>query len=265
MMLDATQNFNKKLTKTRLFNWHASLFPTGRNGMFKIRTGNWRNDANGPMQVVSGAIGKEKVHYEAPAAQHIELDMMQFFNWINTANNLDPVLKAGIAHLWFVTIHPFEDGNGRIARAITDLLLAKADKTPQRFYSMSAQIRKDRKAYYLMLEKTKQGNLAITKWLLWFLDCLLKSIQTANKSLEKVLKKQAFWNTHATTLLNDRQHKMINLLMDDFKGKLSSSKWAKMNKCSTDTALRDIQDLISKSILRKEAAGGRSTNYELLI
>jgi Fic family protein len=263
MMLDATQQNDQPLNHERLFGWHASLFPTGRSGMYKIEVGGWRKDETGPMQVVSGAMGKEKVHYQAPEAALLNQEMNAFIDWFNTEKQLDPVLKAAVAHLWFVTIHPFEDGNGRIARAITDLQLARADGSKQRFYSMSAQIRLERKAYYDILEKTQKGDLDITDWLIWFLDCLHQALLTTDQILARVLTKAKFWENHAVVSINDRQRTIINKLLDGFDGKLTSSKWAKITKCSPDTALRDITDLMAKHILRKEEAGGRSTNYEL--
>lgn len=265
MMLDATQNFQKPLTKERLFAWHASLFPTGRSGLYKITVGDWRDNEKGPMQVVSGAMGKEKVHYEAPEAKRLEKEMKLFLKWLNKNDGLDAVIKSAIAHFWFVTIHPFDDGNGRIARAIADMHLTKADGDQQRFYSMSAQIRLDRKAYYTILEKTQSGSLDITKWLLWYLQCLDKALNVSEKVLKSVLTKTRFWDTHRNTVINERQRVMINKSFDGFDGKLTSSKWAKINKCSADTALRDIQDLMTKKILVKEAAGGRSTAYELKV
>ncbi|MFK5959586.1 MAG: Fic family protein [Lutibacter sp.] len=264
MLVDATQNFNLNLTKERLFDWHAALFPTGRSGMYKIIVGDWRKDTTGPMQVVSGVMGKEKVHFEAPKSDLIDAEMKQFLNWYNKKQTLDPVLKAAISHLWFITIHPFEDGNGRIARALTDQLLARADGMPQRYYSMSSQIRVERKQYYNTLEKTQQGGLEITDWLVWFLQCLLNALESSNVILEKVLHKHKFWNTHGVAIQNERQKVMLNKLLDNFNGKLTSSKWAKITKCSNDTALRDIQDLIKKGILKREIAGGRSTNYDLV-
>lgn len=263
MMLDATQHFEKSLTTERLFDWHSALFPTGRSGMYKIIVGNWRNDSTGPMQVVSGAMGKEKVHYQAPDATKLENEMNAFIEWFNSEDKLDPVIKAGLAHLWFVTIHPFEDGNGRIARAITDMLLARADGSSQRFYSMSAQIRSERKEYYSILEKSQKGTLDVTAWLQWFLNCLMNALNATDQTLAKVLYKHQFWNKHAVIILNDRQKLLLNKLLSGLDGKLTSSKWAKIAKCSADTALRDIQDLINKQILRKKPAGGRSTNYEL--
>jgi Fic family protein len=264
MMLDATQNFNTPLTEERLFNWHASLFPTGRSGIHKIIVGSWRNNpSNDPMQVVSGAMGKEKVHYEAPRAELLPDEMNKFLSWFNTTNNIDPVLKAAIAHFWFVTIHPFDDGNGRIARAIADMQLARADETAQRFYSMSAQIRKERNTYYDILEKTQSGDLDITDWLEWFLQCMNRALNASDEILSQVLKKAAFWKEHEKTILNKRQVLLLNKLLDGFEGKLTSSKWAKIAKCSQDTALRDIQDLIGKKILMKEDGGGRNSSYFL--
>jgi Fic family protein len=263
MTLDATLNCFKPLTAERLFDWHAALFPTGRSGMRKITVADWRTDSKGPMQVVSGAVGKEKVHFQAPDSSLIESEMTQFLDWFNTNNELDQALKAAVAHLWFVTIHPFEDGNGRITRALTDMLLAQSDKSTQRFYSMSAQIRIERNQYYKMLETIQQGNLDITDWIKWFLSCLTNALKATENILNRVLLKADFWNTHAKTVINDRQKKMLNKILDGFDGKLTSSKWAKIAKCFKDTAIRDINDLISKDILKKEDAGGRSTNYEL--
>ena len=263
MMLDATQNCFKPLTKTRLFDWHAALFPTGRNGIYKIIVGDWRKDTTGPMQVISGPMGKEKVHFEAPNSDLLEKEMSSLLNWFSQNNKIDLVLKASIAHLWFVTIHPFDDGNGRITRALTDMLLAQADKSNQRFYSMSAQIRIERKQYYDILEKTQKGDLNITNWIQWFLQCLINALNSTEEVLVKVLFKGNFWQIHSKTIINERQKKLINKLLDSFDGKLTSSKWAKIAKCSKDTAIRDINDLIEKEILHKEEAGGRSTNYEL--
>lgn len=262
MMLDATQRYSSPLTSDRLFDWHAALFPTGRSNMYKITVADWRKED--PMQVVSGPMGKEKVHYEAPQSERVAKEMNNFLYWFENENGLDLVLKAAIAHLWFVTIHPFDDGNGRITRTITDMLLARSDKSVQRFYSMSAQIGVERKEYHNILEKTQKGNLDITEWILWFLNCLTNAINATEDILSKVLYKAEFWKLHSTTILNERQQKMINKLLDGFNGKLTSSKWGKINKCSQDTALRDIQDLIKKDILQKEASGGRSTNYELV-
>ena len=263
MMLDATQNCFKPLTKERLFDWHAALFPTGRSGMTKITVADWRKDTTGPMQVVSGALGKEKVHFQAPDAPLLEKEMTRFIDWLNKTNE-DLVVKAAIAHLWFITILPFDDGNGRIARAITDMLLAQSDKSSQRFYSMSAQIRIERKQYYEILEKTQTGGLDITQWMVWFLNCLINALKASDSALERVLFKAAFWQNHLNTAINDRQKLILNKLMDGFDGKLTSSKWAKIAKCSKDSAVRDINDLMAKGILQREAAGGRSTNYELV-
>ena len=262
MMIDATQRYREVLTQDRLFGWHTALFPTGRSGMHKIVTGAWRdNTTDDPMQVVSGAMGKEKVHFEAPAADRLVDEMNQFITWFNEDLTMDAVIKAAIAHLWFITIHPFDDGNGRIARAIADMQLGRADGTAQRFYSMSAQIRKERNEYYEMLETTQKGSLDITRWLKWFLQCLDRSINATSESIGRVLTKANFWEKHAVTTLNTRQRLMLNKLLDGFDGKLNTSKWAKITKTSTDTALRDIQDLIEKNILIKESSGGRSTSY----
>jgi Fic family protein len=263
MMLDATQNCFAPLTAERLFNWHAALFPTGRSGMYRITVADWRKDSTGPMQVVSGAMGKEKVHFETPDSDLLEKEMTRFIDWFNNSK-IDLVIKAAIAHLWFVTIHPFEDGNGRITRALTDMLLAQSDNSTQRFYSMSAQIRIERKQYYEILEKTQKGNLDITDWIVWFLNCLINALKSTGSILTRVLFKAEFWQKHIDTVINDRQRKLLNKLMDGFEGKLTSSKWAKIAKCSKDSAIRDINDLIEKGILQKEAAGGRSTNYELI-
>jgi Fic family protein len=263
MMLDATQGYDKPLTARRLFDWHAALFPTARSGMTKIRVGAWRDDKTGPMQVVSGAIGKERVHYEAPAAEDLRHEMKRFLDWFEDDHSTDLVLKAGVAHLWFVTIHPFDDGNGRIARAIADMVLARCEHSPQRFYSMSAQIRQERKAYYDILEATQKGDLDITRWLEWFLDCLERAFTHAETTLEAVLKKARFWDKHAGASFNDRQRMIVNQLLNGFEGKLTSSKWAKLAKCSQDTALRDIEDLVRRGVLTKDTAGGRSTSYSL--
>lgn len=263
MMLDATQGYDLPLTAERLFKWHTLLFPSGKSGMRKIRVGAWRTDARGPMQVVSGRIGREKVHFVAPEAGRLNIEMDRFLLWFNGTTGIDPVLKAAIAHLWFVTIHPFEDGNGRIARATSDMQLARADSSRQRFYSMSAQIQRERNVYYDTLEKTQKGNLIITEWLLWFIECLDRAISQSEQSLSGVIRKAKFWELHHGVLLNERQRQMLNKLMDGFEGKLTSSKWAKTAKCSPDTALRDIQDLIAKGILEKEEKGGRSTSYRI--
>jgi len=263
MMLDATQNYGAPLTDERLFGWHASLFPTGYSGMKKIAIGRWRDDSKGPMQVVSGALGRERVHFDAPAAKRLKKEMAAFLKWFNGADQRDPVLRAGLAHLWFVTIHPFDDGNGRIARAIADMALALSEQSSQRFYSMSAQIRTERKTYYEMLEKTQKGELDITPWLEWFLACLDRAFDGTEETLGSVLQKARFWEAHRATPLNDRQRLMLNKLLDGFEGKLTSSKWATIAKCSQDTALRDILDLVNHGILVKDAGGGRSTSYSL--
>jgi len=263
LMIDATKHFDKDLNKERLFSWHSALFPTGESGVYKITAGHWRDDSKGPMQVVSGAVGKEKVHFQAPHASVIENEMRLFFDWFNLEQTTDLVLKAAIAHLWFVTIHPFEDGNGRIGRAISDMILARSDEQAYRFYSLSSQIRKERNAYYDVLEKTQRGSLDITKWIEWFLNCLLHAIELSEIVLEKIINKHAFWINNAGMNLNDRQRKILNMLMDDFQGVLNTTKWSKIGKCSQDTALRDIQDLIERDILIKTEQGGRSTNYIL--
>ncbi|MBD3772330.1 MAG: Fic family protein [Rhodobacteraceae bacterium] len=264
MMLDATQNYAQPLTAERLFGWHAALFPTGRSGMSRITVGAWRTAEAGPMQVVSGPIGRERVHYEAPASERLDADMSRFLDWFETAAP-DPVLKAGIAHLWFVTIHPFDDGNGRIARAIADLALARAEGSAQRFYSMSAQIRTERKAYYDMLERAQKGDLDITPWLLWFIGCLDRAFDGAETILASVMRKARFWESVAGQPLNERQRKVVNRLLDGFEGKLTNAKWAAITKASSDTALRDINDLLRRGILEKEPAGGRSTSYSLVL
>lgn len=265
MMLDATQKFIEPLTANRLFDWHAALFPTARSGMHKISVAQWRDDSNGPMQVVSGAIGREHVHFEAPDAARLDDETQKFIKWFNDFDGTDLILRAGIAHLWFVTIHPFEDGNGRIARAIADMALTRSEKVAQRFYSMSSQIRKERNDYYKFLEKTqKQNHLDITTWLDWFLGCLARAFESTNVILENVFWKAHFWEKHDDSQLNERQRLVINRLLDGFEGKLTSSKWAKLAKCSQDTASRDIDDLIKKGILAKGSAGGRSTSYSLV-
>jgi len=264
VMIDATQNYLQPLTQERLFGWHAALFPTGRSGMHRITVGDWRKDEGGAMQVVSGAMGKEKVHYQAPDANDVPQEMENFLSWLNCEDRTDPALRAAIAHLWFVTIHPFDDGNGRLARTIADMLLTRADCIPQRFYSMSAQIRKERTQYYEVLEKTQKSNLDITDWLIWFLDCLEAALLDSENSLSRILQKSKFWERNRKISMNDRQTKIINMLWDGFDGKLTTSKWAKITKTSPDTALRDIQDLVNKGVLRKTDEGGRSTNYEII-
>lgn len=265
MMLDATQESWKKLTVERLFKWHAALFPTGYSGTIQVKTGAWRDDRDGSMQVVSGAMGKERVHFQAPPAEMISDEMDRFLDWFNQRSGLAPVVKAAIAHIWFLTIHPFDDGNGRIARAITDLQLTRAEGVNQRYYSLSAEIRKQRNSYYEILEKTQRGDLDITDWVKWFLKCLDGALDESQNELEQVFQRSSFWEKSRAVSLNDRQTFMVNRLLDDFFGKLNSSKWAKMCKCSSDTALRDIQDLVDKKILRKEESGGRSTHYTLIV
>ena len=264
MMLDATQNYSSPLTEERLFGWHASLFPTGYSGMSKITVGRWRDESRGPMRVVSNALGRERVHFEAPAAKQLRKEMAAFLKWFNGPDETDPVLRAGVAHLWFVTIHPFADGNGRIARAIADMALARSEQSVQRFYSMSAQIRAERKAYYDILEKTQKNGLDVTEWLEWFLGCLDRAFDGPEATLAGVLRKARFWDVHRSAPLNDRQREMVNKLLNGFEGKLTSSKWAKLTKCSQDTALRDIIDLVDRGILSKDPGGGRSTSYSLV-
>jgi len=263
MMLDATQRYAEPLTAERLFGWHAALFPTGRSGMQRIIVGAWRDDRTGPMQVVSGPVGRERVHYEAPSADRLAREMGTFVDWFNHEVSLDPVLKAGVAHLWFVTIHPFDDGNGRIARAIADMALARSERSVQRFYSMSAQIRAEREGYYDVLEATQKGELDITRWLEWFLRCLGRAIDGAETTLATVMAKARFWEASARQSFNERQRLVLNRLLDGFEGKLSSSKWAALAKCSQDTALRDIDDLVRRGVLARGAGGGRSTSYSL--
>ena len=263
MMLDATQHFLEPLTKERMCAWHAALFPTGRSGMHKITVGDWRNDEKGPMQIVSGAMGKEKVHYQAPEASRLEKEMSDFMGWYNSDKTMEPVIKSAIAHLWFVSIHPFDDGNGRIARAIADNQLARADRTNQRFYSISAQIMKSKKGYYSILESTQKGSMDVSQWLVWYFERLTEALEATSETLSKILLKAKFWELHKTTQFNERQILMINKLHGDFIGKLHSSKWAKMTKVHRDTARRDIQDLIEKGVLLDSGEGGRSTNYIL--
>jgi Fic family protein len=263
LMLDATRNFAQPLAKDRLFSWHASLFPGGWSGMSRIRIGEWRDDAGGPMRVISGAIGHEDIHYEAPPASGLDKEMRLFLDWFNAPEEMDDVLKAGLAHLWFVTIHPFDDGNGRIARAIADMQLARSESSPQRFYSMSSQIRHERKAYYEVLERTQHGTMDVTPWMTWFLGCLGRAIEDAHASLAAIAAKARFWESIAGIALNERQREMINRLLDGFEGKLTNAKWARIAKCSSDTALRDIHYLVERGILVRGAEGGRSTSYAL--
>lgn len=263
MMLDATRRYDQPLTDERLFGWHAALFPSGRSGMTRIKVGAWRLDTIGPMQVVSGPVGRERVHYEAPAAPRLGDEMQRFLTWFNGPGETDEVLKAGLAHLWFVAIHPFDDGNGRIARAIADMALARSEESRQRFYSMSAQIRQERNEYYDILEQTQKGSMNVTPWMTWFLACLDRAIAGAQTTLAAVLEKARFWERIAAVPLNDRQRVMINRLLDGFEGKLTTSKWAKLAKCSHDTALRDIAGMLDRGILIRNPGGGRSTSYAL--
>ncbi|MCF8299177.1 MAG: Fic family protein [Bacteroidales bacterium] len=261
MMLDATQNYNKPLDSERIFSWHAALFPSGRSGMIRIDVGHYRK---GEMQVVSGPMGKEKVHFQAPSPEQVQKEMDAFLDWFNNETKIDAVLKAAIAHFWFIIIHPFDDGNGRMARALSDLLLALSDESSQRFYSLSSQILLERKLYYEILYKVQFSGGDITEWLEWFLGCLYRALESSDLTMQKVLLKAEFWDKHNDTILNSRQRLMLNKLLDGFDGKLKSSKWANITKCSADTALRDIKDLIEKGILKQEDSGGRSTNYELI-
>jgi Fic family protein len=263
MTIDATQNYDAHLDEERLSGWHAALFPTGRSGLHKITVANWRTDEGGPMEVVSRTPGDERVHFQAPPATAVAREMRRFLEWLNASSEFDPVMKAGIAHLWFVTIHPFDDGNGRIARAITDMLLARSEDTAQRFYSMSSQIRSERREYYNILEATQRGDLDITEWLSWFFDCLDRALQAAEAAIRIATDKAKFWEWHRNFDFNERQRKVVNRLLDGFEGKLTSSKWATLSKVSADTALRDIEKLVEAGILIKEAAGGRSTSYSL--
>lgn len=263
LMLDATQKYDRPLTAERLFGWHAALFPTGHSGLQRINVGVWRDDKTGPMQVVSGPVGHQQIHYEAPGAARLDRETTAFLNWFNAENDIDLIVKAAIAHLWFVTIHPFDDGNGRMARAIADMALARADQSAQRFYSMSVQIQQERRTYYNMLEATQKGDLDITNWLDWFLACLDRAVAGAEHILASVLGKAKFWGQHAGAGFNDRQREMLNRLLNGLEGKLTTSKWAKIEKCSQDTALRDISNLVDRGILLRAPAGGRSTSYSL--
>jgi Fic family protein len=262
MLLDATQNYDKSLSDERLFGWHNVLFPTGRSGLYEIEVGKYRT---GEMQVISGPMGKEQVHYQAPKPERVAGEMAIFIKWLNGNTELDGVIKAAIAHLWFISIHPFDDGNGRIARAITDMLLARSEHCSRRFYSMSTEIKLIQKDYYDVLERTQKGDGDITEWILWFLNCFDKALSSTESILSSVLGKNKFWEQHKDVDFNERQRKIINMLFDDFFGKLTSSKWAKIAKCSNDTALNDIKNLVAKGILMKNVEGGRSTNYSLVI
>ncbi|NDA62540.1 MAG: Fic family protein [Chitinophagia bacterium] len=260
MMLDATQQYQQPLTNKRLFGWHAALFPTGYSGMLKIETGKYRS---GEMQIVSGAMGKEKIHYVAVPAKDVKKEMNKFLAWFNDSQPIDPVIKSAIAHFWFIIIHPFDDGNGRIARALCDLLLAKSDETSERYYSISSQILEERKQYYAVLQRMQHSSGDISEWINWFLHCLKNALLSSESRLQNIFRKASFWQIHETVSLNERQRLMLNKLLDGLDGKLQSSKWSKITKCSSDTALRDIKDLIEKGILQQEKAGGRNTNYEL--
>ena len=263
MMLDATRRYEQPLTEERLFAWHASLFPTGRSGLRPLRVGAWRDDSGGPMQVVSGPVGREHIHFQAPAASQLDAEMKRFLAWFNGNEEKDWVVRAGIAHLWFVTLHPFDDGNGRMARAISDMALARSERSSQRFYSMSAQIRQERAAYYDILEQTQKDGMDVTPWMAWFLGCLGRAIEDAQGTLETVRAKARFWESVADFPLNGRQRLVLNRLLDGLEGKLTTSKWAKLAKCSHDTALRDIAALVKGGILVRNSGGGRSTSYAL--
>lgn len=263
MMLDATRHYDQPVTTERLFSWQASLFPTGRRGMTRIRVGAWRDDSTGPMQVVSGPVGRERVHFEAPAAARLDREIQLFLDWFNVNGDADAVLKAGLAHLWFVTIHPFDDGNGRIGRAIADMALARSERTPQRFYSMSSQIRQERSAYYEILEQTQKGTMDVTLWMDWFLGCLDRALDGAQTTLGAVLSKAHFWEAIRPIPLNERQRIVLNRLLDGIEEKLTTSKWAKLAKCSQDSALRDILGLVEHRVLIRNPQGGRSTSYAL--
>jgi Fic family protein len=264
MMLDATQRYDQPLSDERIFGWHAALFPTGRSGMSRITVGAWRDDGTGPMQVVSGPVGRERVHFEAPAAPRLPEEMRRFVDWFNGDTDTEPLLKAAQAHLWFVTVHPFDDGNGRIARAIADMALARSDETPHRFYSMSAQIREERDDYYNILERTQRGTMDVAPWMQWFLGCLTRAIEGANTTLAGVMSKARFWERLRDVSLNERQRLVLNRLLDGFEGKLTTSKWAALAKCSQDTALRDILQLVERGVLTRGTEGGRSTGYSLV-
>ena len=263
VMMDAVQHYSMPLDAERLFSWQAALFPTGRSGIHKIAVARWREGYE-PMQVVSGALGREKVHYEAPASKDVPMMMSELMTWVNAEEGLDPLVKAAVAHLWFVTVHPFDDGNGRLCRTLTELLLSRADQTSQRYYSLSSEILNHRKGYYDHLEQTQKGDLDITSWIKWFLQTLKTALENALQKTENVVRKAKFWDMHRTMAFNERQRKVLNMLFDGFEGKLNSSKWYKINHCSQDTASRDIKDLVSKGVLRQTREGGRSTNYELM-
>ena len=264
VMIDAVRRHDEPLDAKRLFAWHTALFPMGHSGMYEITVGNWRI-GDEAMQVVSGPLGHQKVHFEAPGSELVPKMMQEFIGWVNTEQQTDPLVKVAIAHLWFVTVHPFDDGNGRICRTITEMLLSRADKTYQRYYSLSSEIMSHRKAYYENLEKAQKGNIDVTDWVVWFLNTLKSALETAITKTENIATKVHFWDNHRSTPINERQRKVLNMLLNGFDGKLNSSKWYKINHCSQDTANRDIRDLIEKGILRRTKEGGRSTNYELII
>jgi Fic family protein len=263
LALAANTHYDQPLTSERLFGWHASLFPTGGSGMHRIGIGAWRDDSAAPMQEVSGPVGRERVHFEAPTANRLEEDMRRFLEWFNSDATMEPVLKAALAHLWFVTIHPFDDGNGRIARAIADMALARSERSSQRFYSMSAQIREERGEYYRILEQTQRGTMDVTAWMEWFLGCLARAIEGAQSALSGVIEKARYWEKLRDVRLNDRQRLVINRMLEGFERKLTTSKWATLTKSSNDTALRDIQQLVERGVLVRNQAGGRSTSYSL--
>lgn len=263
VMLDATGNFQAELTAERLFAWQAALFPTGYSGLHKIKTGGWRDDSDGPMQVVSGAVGQQRVHYEAPPATRVDAEMNRFLQWFNQRNEIEGLLRAGLAHLWFVTIHPFEDGNGRIARAIADKALAQSEDSGQRFYSMSSQIRKEGTVYYESLERTQKSTLDVTDWLVWFLECFSRAIEGASEVSANVLRKADFWQRYARESFSDRQKQVLNRYLDGFEGTLTARKWAVMAKCSVPTAQRDINELRQRGVLRRQPGGSKNTSYEL--
>lgn len=263
MMLDATGNFSAPLTKERLVGWHAALFPTGYSGLHRIKVGGWREDSEGPMQVVSGPVGRTRIHYEAPPAERLDAEMERFLDWFNAPPLLDGLLRAALAHLWFVTVHPFDDGNGRIARAITDMALAQLEQSSQRFYSVSSQIRLERGAYYDTLERTQKGSLDVTAWLVWFLECYARAIDAAEATCAGVLRKADFWHRYAREPFSPRQKTIMNRLLDGFEGKLTAKKWAALGKCSVDTAQRDLTELVARGILVKNPGGSKNTSYTL--
>lgn len=265
MTLDATENHSAPLTAERLFGWQAAMFPGGYSGMDRVKTGSWRDDADGPMQVRSGPIGKQRVHYEAPPAARIDAEMRAFLDWFNHKPQMDGLLRSALAHLWFVTIHPFEDGNGRIARAIADQALAQSEDTAQRFYSMSSQIRRERAAYYDVLERTQKGDLEITEWLLWFLGCFSRAVEGAQTASAHVLRKADFWTQHAHEDFNERQKLVLNRYLDGFEGKLTAKKWAALSKASIPTAQRDINDLVQRGLLSRNPGGSKNTSYEVVV